>query len=94
MRVTFLESEDKSRGVNAEEKLYVVPKRALLDRESGKAVFVVADGKVQVKPITIRKEVGSDVFISAGLVGTEAIIVGEQLSQLKAGDRVEVKQSR
>src|SRR5437667_11397713 len=93
-RVTFLESEDKSRGVNAEEKLYVVPKRALLDRESGKAVFVVADGKVQVKPITIRKEVGSDVFISAGLVGTEAIIVGEQLSQLKAGDRVEVKQSR
>src|SRR3989454_1093298 len=93
-RVTFLEPEDKSSGVNAEEKLYVVPKRALLDRESGKAVFVVADGQVQVKPITIQKEVGSDAFISAGLVGTEAIIVGEQLSQLKAGDRVEVKQSR
>ncbi len=93
-RVTFLESEDKSRGVNAQEKLYVVPKRALLDRESGKAVFVIADGQVQVKSITIQKEVGSDAFISAGLVGTEAIIVGEQLNQLKAGDRVEVKQSR
>ena len=71
--------------------LYVIPKRAVLDREAGKAVYVVADGKVQVKPITVQKEVGSDIFVSAGLVGNEAIIVGEQLSQLKVGDRVESK---
>ncbi len=92
-RVTFLENEKTVQSPKAEEsKLYVVPKRAVLDRESGKAVFVVADGKVQVKPITVAKEVGTDVFVSAGLVGNEAIIVGELLNQLKAGDRVEVKQ--
>jgi HlyD family secretion protein len=92
-RVTFLENEKTMKSPKAEEsKLYVLPKRAVLDRESGKAVFVVADGKVQVKPITVAKEVGTDVFVSAGLVGNEAIIVGEQLNQLKAGDRVDIKQ--
>jgi len=91
-RVTFLESEKAVRTPKTEDsKLYVLPKRAVLDRESGKAVFVVADGKVQVKPITVAKEVGTDVFVSAGLVGNEAVIVGEQLNQLKAGDTVEVK---
>ena len=57
-------------------------------------VYVVADGKVQTKPIIIQKEVGGDVFVSAGLIGNESIIVGEQLSQLKVGDRVQVLGSR
>jgi HlyD family secretion protein len=90
-RVTFLESSARPKGANAEEKLYVVPKRAVLDGESGKAVYVIAGGKVQVKPVTVQKEVGGDVFVSAGLLGSEVIIVGEQLRQLKAGDSVEVK---
>ena len=91
-RVTFLESEKSSTDKRLREtKLYVVPKRAVLDHESGKAVLVVADGKVQVKPVTVQKEVGQDTFISSGLAGTEAVIVSEQLSQLKAGDRVDVK---
>ena len=58
---------------------------------SYRSVLVVADGKVQVKPVTVQKEVGQDTFISSGLAGTEAVIVSEQLSQLKAGDRVDVK---
>src|SRR5262249_20617562 len=86
-RVTFLESTAKTRTA-AEEKLFAVPKRAVLDRESGKAVYVISDGKVQAKPVSVRKEVGSDVFISSGLLGNEVIIVGEQLHQLKVGDRV------
>lgn len=91
-RVTFLESEEKPKITKADDtKLYVLPKRALLDRESGKAVYVVSDGKVQVKPVTVQKEVGTEVFVAAGLNGTEAVIVGEQLNQLKVGDRVEVK---
>ncbi len=91
-RVTFLEANTNRQTARPEDsKLYVIPKRAVLDRETGKAVFVVADGKVQVKPITVAKEVGTDVFVSAGLAGTESIIVGEKLSQLQVGDRVEVK---
>jgi HlyD family secretion protein len=91
-RVTFLETGEAATQTAIDESpLYIIPKRAVLDREGGKSVFVVHDGSVQVKPITVRREVGTDVFVSAGLVGTEAIIVGEQLNQLKVGDRVEVR---
>src|SRR6185436_13453901 len=48
-RVTFLESSAKPKtaaGSGAETKLFVIPKSAVLDRESGKAVYVVSDGKV------------------------------------------------
>jgi HlyD family secretion protein len=90
-RVTFLEPAAAAKAAKPESPLYVVPKRAVLDRESGKVVYVVAGGKVYVKPVTVGKEVGSDVFVSAGLSGNEAIIVGEQLSQLKPGDSVEMK---
>jgi HlyD family secretion protein len=89
-RVTFLQTEDLSQQTKGESSLYVVPKSAIVERESGKAVLVVADGKVQVKPVTVDKEVGTDVFVSGGLVGGEAIIVGEQLARLQVGDRVEV----
>jgi hypothetical protein len=88
--VTFLESDETSSEPKGGNTLYVIPKRAVVEREEGKAVFVVADGKVQVKPVTIEKEVGTDVFVSAGLVGTERIIVDEQLNRLKSGDRVDV----
>jgi HlyD family secretion protein len=93
-KVTFLEPAGKATAAKADEKLYAVPKRAVLESETGRSVYVVADGKVQAKPITVQKEVGSDVFVSAGLVGTEAIIVGEQLRQLKIGDRVQVSGTR
>jgi hypothetical protein len=62
-----------------------------MDGESGKTVYVVNEGKVQSKPITVQKEVAGDVFVSAGLVGGEALIVGEQLTQVRPGDRVDIK---
>lgn len=86
-RVTFLNPDAKP----GQPDLYVVPKGAVIEREAGKAVFVVAGGVVQAKPITVEREVGSDVFVSAGLTGGEAIIVGEELLQLNPGDRVEVR---
>jgi HlyD family secretion protein len=90
-KVTFLEPQKKTDTDGNAGTLYVVPKRAVLDREDGKVVMVVADGKVQVKPVTVQKEVGVDVFVSAGLTGTEAVILSDGLAQLKTGDRVEVK---
>src|SRR5262247_1236738 len=89
-RVTFLEPAAASKAARDDERLLVIPKRAVLQRESGKTVYIVVEEKVQAKPIVIQKEVGGDVFVSAGLIGNEAIIVSEQLSQLKIGDRVQV----
>jgi multidrug efflux pump subunit AcrA (membrane-fusion protein) len=92
-RVTFLEPAVESKTPKPEEKLLVIPKRSVLEGESGKMVYVISDGTVQAKPITVQKEVGGDVFVSKGLRGNEAIIVGEQLGQLKVGDRVEASGS-
>src|SRR5215510_4104414 len=88
-RVTFLGTENPQ--TSQETKLIMVPKRAVVDRESGKAVYVIADGKVQSKPITVQREIGSDVIVSQGLIGTESVIVGDQLAQLKVGDKVEIR---
>ena len=90
-RVTFLESAANTKGAKPDEKLYVIPKRSVLDAESGKTVYVVVDGKVQAKPIVVQKEVGTDLFVSAGLTGSELIIAGEELTRLKPGDAVELK---
>src|SRR5262244_3039270 len=89
-RVTFLEPASASKTSRQDESLYVIPKRAVLQRESGKTVYVVIDEKVQLKPIIVQKEVAGDAFVSAGLIGNEAIIVSEQLPNLKIGDRVQV----
>ena len=92
-RVTFLSNEParKKEEEGAGEKLYLIPKGAVVERESGKAVYVVSsEGVVQVKPIVIAREAANDLFVSAGLTGNEALIIGENLKQLKAGDHVEV----
>jgi HlyD family secretion protein len=90
-RVTFM-STAASPEKTQETRLIIVPKRAIVERQSGTAVLVIADGKVQSKPVTVEKEIGTDVFVSQGLTGSESIIVGSQLAQLKVGDRVEARQ--
>ena len=87
-RVTFMSTEEVQK--KEDSRMYVVPKRAVIEREGLKRVVVIADGKVQTKPVTVEREVGSDVYISAGLIGSESIIVSET-EKLKTGDRVEAK---
>ena len=68
-RVTFFAS-DATRAANTDTaKLFIVPKRSVLDRETGKAVLIAQNGRAQEQPVTIEKEVGSDVFVSTGLNG-------------------------
>ena len=91
-RVTFFASEEASKKAKAESaKLFIIPRRAVVERESGKAVMIIQNGRVAEQPITVNKEVATDVFVSKGLTGSEAIIVGEQLTQVQAGARVEPK---
>src|SRR5205085_11775669 len=62
-RVTFMNTEEKQQ--KAEARLYIVPRRSIIEREGEKRVVVVVDGKVQMKPVTVEREVGPDVYISA-----------------------------
>jgi HlyD family secretion protein len=86
-RVTFLNEAAPNKEAAASEKLWIVPKGAIVDRASDKAVMTLSGGVVQSKPITIAREAGSDVYVSAGLTGNETIIVGNALTTLKVGDR-------
>jgi len=94
-RVTFLsaqpEAKEKQKSEADAVKLFVIPKNTIQDRADGKIVFVLSDGTVQSNPVTVAREVGSDAYVSAGLTGTESIITGEILKQLKVGDHVEVR---
>jgi len=90
-RVTFLADEPAEGKAKPAEPVFIVPRRAIIDREGGKAVYVAAGGAVQVKPVTIAREAASEVYVSAGLSGSESIIIGDALNRLKAGDRVEAK---
>jgi len=92
-RVTFLSPAPEKKEADAPvEKLYTVPKASIVDREGRKVVLIVTEGMVKVRPVTIAREVGGDVYVSSGLSGSESVILGDALSQLKAGDRVEVSQ--
>jgi pentose-5-phosphate-3-epimerase len=90
-RVTFMSTAPPKKETT-EPKLYVVPRASVIEREGVKSVFVVVDGVVQTKPVSIAKEAGSDAFVSTGLTGSESIIVGDNLDELKIGDRVEIGQ--
>jgi HlyD family secretion protein len=93
-RVTFLSAQPEAKKTESAAdapKLYVIPKNTIQDRADGKVVFVLADGTVQSKPVTVAREVGSDAYVSAGLSGSESVISGEVLKQLKVGDHVEVR---
>jgi HlyD family secretion protein len=93
-RVTFLSAQPEAKKTESAadtSKLYVIPKNTIQDRADGKVVFVLADGTVQSKPVMVAREVGSDAYVSAGLSGSESIISGEILKQLKVGDHVEVR---
>jgi len=68
-----------------------VPASALLFRETGPTVGVVdGRGKVTVKPVTIGRDEGQQVEITAGLAGTETVIVTPP-DALETGDTVRVE---
>ena len=85
-RVTFLDPEAKAREVTEQMS---IPAGALIDHETGKAVMILVDGVVRVKPITVDREVDDVAYVAAGLTGDESIIVGDELQTLESGDRVE-----
>jgi HlyD family secretion protein len=91
-RVTFFASDEESKNAKrAVRKVFIIPKQAVLNRESGKAVLIAQNGRAEEQPVSIEKEIGTDAFVSSGLNGGELIIIGQQLSQIEVGKRVEVK---
>ena len=67
-----------------------VPAAAVVTSASGAAVFVLADGSARRVPVTVGRQVGDAVVITAGLSGGESVIVEGQ-TRLADGAKVELR---
>jgi len=68
----------------APQEKVVVPQAALIADQAGAYVFVVEDGKAEVRRVKLGGESGQDVVVEEGLSGGEQIIV-EGLQGVRAG---------
>ena len=70
--------------------LVTAPKSAIRGGDGGSFVWVVTQGRLRRQPITTGRELGDQVVVSDGLLGGEALVVGDPGAELADGDRVEV----
>jgi RND family efflux transporter MFP subunit len=70
-------------------KSLMLPSNTLLFRSEGLRVGVVKDGRVQLLPVTIGKDAGATVEISAGLQPSDAVIL-DPSDSLASGQRVHI----
>ncbi|NRA75840.1 MAG: hypothetical protein HRU16_07840 [Planctomycetes bacterium] len=57
------------------------------------SVFVVRDGLLEMRTITLRDDVGDDLIeVGSGLIGGERVVLDPDQT-LRAGDRIQVKRS-
>ena len=84
----------KIRAVTEEKKgALLVPQRAVMNIQGKNLLAVVgADNKVDLRPVTVAEQTGSDFIISEGLKAGETIIV-EGIQKVKAGEIVNPKPS-
>jgi RND family efflux transporter MFP subunit len=87
-RVTF-HGEPPAPGSGAEEKAVLVPAGALQRDNEGSFVWVVADGRVKRAGVETAGDVGDRVRVVGGLVGGEAVVVGDAAGSLSEGQQVE-----
>ena len=90
--MTFLEDSDKSK--KKEDKspaVALVPQKAIRQGNSSKYVFLVKDGVLERRAVTLGSERGSDVEVLAGLQPDQTIVVGGPDS-LRDGQAVQIKQ--
>lgn len=73
VKVAFQSAEDDT----AEKRVVVVPEAAVRQDESQDIVWVVADGIIERRAVTVQQVVGDQAVVSAGLTGGERVVVEE-----------------
>ena len=92
VKVTFLEETEKSKKNEAKSPaVALVPQKAIRQDSSSKYVFLVKDGVLERRAVTLGSERGSDVEILAGLQPDQAVVVAGPDS-LRDGQAVQIKQ--
>jgi RND family efflux transporter MFP subunit len=89
VRITFLGEPATSAGGEAGAPVVLAPKAALRADAAGAYVWVVSQGSVRRQPVTISAEHGDRAIVASGLLGGEALVVGDA-EGLSEGADVEV----
>jgi membrane fusion protein, multidrug efflux system len=69
---------------NKSEDKPVVPQAALITDQQGPYVFIVTDGKAEIRRLTLGAERGPDNIVESGLTGGEQVVV-QGMQTLRAG---------
>jgi len=92
VKVTFLEETEKSKKNEVKSPaVALVPQKAIRQDSSSKYVFLVKNGVLERRAVTLGSERGSDVEILAGLQPDQAVVVAGPVS-LRDGQAVQIKQ--
>ena len=92
VKVTFLEETEKSKKNEAKSPaVALVPQKAIRQDSSSKYVFLVKNGVLERRAVTLGSERGSEVEILAGLQPDQAVVVAGPDS-LRDGQAVQIKQ--
>jgi RND family efflux transporter MFP subunit len=91
-KVTFLEPEPETADSQPEEAVAVVlvPREAVVSRDSRSVVFLVREGKVQERPVVLGTARRGQVIVKDGLAGGETV-VARPPDGLADGDAVRIK---
>jgi RND family efflux transporter MFP subunit len=89
VRIIFL--DDAAPAAGGEGAAMVTAPRSALRTEAGASfAWVVTEGRLRRQPVALGRELGDQVVVEQGLLGGEALVVGDPGVALAEGQRVEV----
>jgi RND family efflux transporter MFP subunit len=89
VRITFLDDAQSSEA-DASAAVVTAPRGALRSEGGARFAWVVTEGRLRKQPLTLGRELGDQVVVESGLLGGEALVVGDPGVALAEGQRVEV----
>jgi RND family efflux transporter MFP subunit len=89
VRITFLDDATPAEA-GADAALVTAPRAALRSEGGARFAWVVTEGRLRKQPLTLGRELGDQVVVESGLLGGEALVVGDPGVALAEGQRVEV----
>jgi HlyD family secretion protein len=90
VRIVFLEDATPAQAGGADAAVVTVPRAAVRTDSGASFAWVVTEGRLRRQPLVLGRELGEQVVVETGLLGGEALVVGDPGSELAEGQRVEV----
>jgi RND family efflux transporter MFP subunit len=90
VRIAFLEEANPT-ATGEESSLVLAPREAVRTEAGVSFAWVVTGGRVRRQPIETAGERGTQLVVSKGLAGGEALVIGGDTESFREGQRVEVR---